>query len=237
MARCSTSSGQYSGRMIRPRPSLCVVASTAVVTVVLVLGGCAPETAAPVATTTSGRSQSPTSTPVAVTLASIQLSGTALTLIGSDRSMLKQLSYSGDPVLAIAALTKESGETPTLETLVATNCSFTNKRASWGDGLTLTYNTKTVDGAPAFVVRSDSPKTPGGVVVTTASGFGVGDPISSLIAATPGVVVDGQDTVDQYGLSAYFDLDSAEIGAVAISDAKSGLIRLLNAPVGRSQDC
>ena len=47
----------------------------------------------------------------------------------------------------------------------------------------------------------------------------------------------GQDNVDAFGLSPYFDLDTNEIGAVAISDAKSGLIRLLTAPVGRSQDC
>ena len=204
-------------------------------TVMVLLVGCAPETTVPA--TTAAASPVPSPTLVPVTLASIELGGTALTLIYSDRSLPQQFAYSGDPVLAIAALSKESGETPDVETLVATNCSVTQKRASWGDGLTLTYNTETADGARAFVVRSDAPLTPGGVVVTTASGFGVGDPISSLIAATPGVVVHGQDTVDTVGLSAYFDLDANEIGAVAISDAKSGLIRLLTAPVGRSQDC
>lgn len=201
--------------------------------VLLILAGCASAPLSPVPTMTAG----PTTAPVAVTLASIQIGGTALTLIGSDRSTLKQLAYSGNPVLAIAALSKQTGETPAVETLMATQCSSTQKRASWGDGLTLTYSTQTIVGAPAFVVRSDAPKTPGGVVVTTASGFGVGDPISSLIAATPGVVVDGRDTADQYGLSAYFDLDANQSGGVAISDPKTGLVRLLNAPVSRSQDC
>jgi len=204
-------------------------------TVMLSLVGCAPEPVVP--TPTSTAQQSPVPTPTAVALASIQLSGSALTLLGSDGSMIQKIPYSGDPVLAIAALSKESGETPAVETLVATQCSSNQKRASWGDGLTLTYVTDSVDGTPAFVVRSDAPKTPGGVVVTTASGLGVGDPIESLISATPGVVVDGNETIDQFGLSAYFDLDANEVGAVAISDAKSGLIRLLNAPVGRSQDC
>ena len=213
----------------------CVVASAMLATVMVLLVGCAPETTVPA--TTAAASPVPSPTLVPVTLASIELGGTALTLIYSDRSLPQQFAYSGDPVLAIAALSKESGETPDVETLVATNCSVTQKRASWGDGLTLTYNTETADGAPVFIVRSDAPLTPGGVVVTTASGFGVGDPISSLIAATPGVVVHGQDTVDTVGLSAYFDLDANEIGAVAISDAKSGLIRLVAAPVGGSQDC
>ena len=213
----------------------CVVASAMLATLMFSLVSCAPKTTVPA--TTAAASAVPSATRAPVTLASIALGGTALTLIDSDRSVPQQVAYSGDPVLAIAALSKESGETPAVETLVATNCSVTQKRASWGDGLTLTYDTETVVGAPAFIVRSDAPRTPGGVVVTTASGFGVGDPISSLIAATPGVVVHGQDTVDTVGRSAYFDLDANGIGAVAISEAKSGLIRLVTAPVGRSQDC
>ena len=214
-----------------------VVASATLATIMFSVVGCASETIPPA--TTAAASPMPSPTLKTDTLASIELGGTALTLVYSDRSLPQQLAYSGDPVLAIAALSKESGETPAMETIVATNCSVTQKQASWGDGLTLTYDTdaETMVGAAAFIVRSDAPQTPGGVVVTTASGFGVGDPISSLIAATPGVVVHGQDTVHPFGLSAYFDLDANEIGAVAISDAKSGLIRLLTAPVGRSQDC
>lgn len=225
--------------MIRPwrfsSVAASVVASATLAAVMFMLVSCAPKTTPPAITAAASAVPSPTRAPV--TLASIELGGTALTLIYNDRSVPQQVAYSGDPVLAIAALSNKSGETPAVETLVATNCSVTQKRASWGDGLTLTYDTETVVGTPAFIVRSDAPQTPGGVVVTTASGFGVGDPISSLIAATPGVVVHGRDTVDTVGLSAYFDLDANEIGAVAISDAKSGLIRLVTAPVGRSQDC
>lgn len=221
--------------MIRPWRCVSVVASATLAIFMFLLVGCAPETTPPATTTAASPVPSPTLAPV--TLASIELGGTALTLIYSDRSLPQQFAYSGDPVLAIAALSKEFGEKPAVETLVATRCSVTQKRASWGDGFTLSYNTETVDGAPTFIVRSDAPQTPGGVVVTTASGFGVGDPISSLIAATPGVVVYGQNAVDTSGLSAYFDLDANGIGAVAISDAKSGQIRLLTAPVGRSQDC
>ncbi len=219
--------------MNRPGRFVRVVSAALGAGVLLILAGCASAPLSPVPRATAR----PIPSPVAVTLASIQISGTALSLIGSDRSTLKLLAYSGDPMLAIAALRTESGETPTFETLVATSCSLTQKRASWGDGLTLTFSTQPIAGAPSFVVRSDAPKTPGGVVVTTASGFGVGDPISSLIAATPGVVVDGRDTADQYGLSAYFDLDANQSGGVAISDPKTGLVRLLNAPVSRSQDC
>jgi len=39
------------------------------------------------------------------------------------------------------------------------------------------------------------------------------------------------------GLSAHFDLDAAEIGAIAIPDAESGPIKLYRAPVDCFQDC
>ena len=56
-------------------------------------------------------------------------------------------------------------------------------------------------------------------------------------AQTPGVVVRGRDTIDEFQLSAHFDRSAKEIGGVEIPDATSGLIRLLNASVGRCQDC
>ncbi|QNE46998.1 hypothetical protein F1C58_08865 [Glaciihabitans sp. INWT7] len=179
----------------------------------------------------------PTASPVAVSLAGIQLTGTALTLVGSDGSVLQQLSYSGDPVLAVAALSKRAGETPSVETLVATSCSSSQKRVSWGDGLSLTSVTGASATGSSFVVRSDSARTPGGVDVTTSSGFAVGDPIQSLIDATPDARVIGQDTAAQAGVEVFFDLDATDVGVVAISDPKTGLIRFLSAPVGVSQDC
>jgi hypothetical protein len=222
--------------MIRPRHLAPVVTSALLAGVILSLVGCAPEPTAPVPS--ASVTQTPLPTPVPVTLASIQLGGSSLTLIGSDKSTLQKLEYSADPVVAVAALSKEIGETPTAETLASTGCSDNQKRFSWGDGLSLAYSTDTPARSPTvFVVRSDAAKTPSGVAVTTPNGFGVGDPISEMIAATPGVTVIGADTADQLGLEAFFDLNANDVGGVAISGAKTGLITFLTAPVGVSQDC
>ncbi len=51
------------------------------------------------------------------------------------------------------------------------------------------------------------------------------------------MVVRWQDIIDEFDLSAHFDRNAKEIGGVAISDATSGMIRLLTAPVDRAQDC
>ena len=231
--------------MIRPRRCAPVIASAIVAIVIFGAVGCATEPGNPASTTAPPRdsqlprdSQPPSVVPVPVSLASIMMSGTALTLVGSDAARIQQIAYSSDPVAAVAALTAAIGETPTVETLVATTCSRTQKRISWGDGLTVTYNTEPVAGvASSFVVRSDAARTPGGVHVTDPTGFGVGDPIASLIAATPGIKVVGQGTDTHSGIQAYFGLDANGVGGVAISEGKIGLIRLLNAPVGVSQDC
>ncbi len=202
----------------------------------LALVGCASggTVKTPSSTTTSA---TPSASPIAVSLAGIRVTGTGLMLIGSDKSVLQQLSYSSDRTLAVATLSKQTGESPSVETLVATTCSNSQERISWGDGLSITYVTDAASAGSSFVVRSDSAKTPGGVAVTTASGFGVGDPIQSLISATPDVRVIGQDTASQAGVEAFFDLDANDVGVVAISDPKTGLIRFLNAPVSVSQDC
>ncbi len=234
MARCCTSELRYSSGMLRLRSPAPAGVAAIVASVVLSLVGCTPE---PATTVSSPSATSERHTPVPVILAAIRVTGTGLTLVGSDKSTLQQLSYSSEPVLAVAALRKEIGETPSVETLVASNCSNNRKQISWGDGLSITYTTDTVSGGPVFVVLSGSAKTPGGVKVTTASGFGVGDPIQSLIAATPDVRVIGQDTVSQDGAVAFFDLDANDIGVEVISDPKTGLITFLNAPVGVSQDC
>ncbi|CAN5261464.1 hypothetical protein BH09ACT2_BH09ACT2_21910 [soil metagenome] len=219
--------------MLTPRS---LVRSVVIALVALALVGCTPER--PVQVPSSApTSATPSASPIAVSLAAIRITGTSLTLIGSDKSVLQQLSYSGDGTLAVAALSKQIGETPSIETLVATTCSNSQKRISWGDGLSVTYVTDAASAGSSFMVRSDSAKTPGGVAVTTASGFGVGDPIQSLISATPDVRVIGQDTAGQLGVEAFFDLDANDVGVVAISDPKTGLIRFLNAPVSVSQDC
>lgn len=239
MACCCTTECYYSERMMRPSRISLIVTSALMVTVILGLVGCGtqPGSKAPSTATPSG-SKPLSASPGPMPVASIQVNGAALILIGSNASHLQQIAYRSDPVAAVASLSRAIRETPAVETLVATQCSATQKRLSWGDGLTITYSTEIVAGvANSFVVRSDSAHTPGGVKVTAPAGFSVGDPISELIAATPGIRVVGQDTVAQFGLRAYFDLDANEVGGVAISDAKTGLIRLLNAPVGVSQDC
>ena len=67
--------------------------------------------------------------------------------------------------------------------------------------------------------------------------FGVRGPISELFPAARALVMHRQDTVATRGALALFDLDAAKIGAIAMPDAKSGLIRLVCTPVGRFQVC
>ena len=71
----------------------------------------------------------------------------------------------------------------------------------------------------------------------TPSDYGVGGQISSLITAARGVVVHEQDAVATLGFSAHFDPRAAGIGAIAIPDAKAGLIRLVCNHLGRFQAC
>jgi hypothetical protein len=158
--------------------------------------------------------------------------------MGSDGSELQRLPYVSDPVVAVAVLTRAIGETPAAETLVATTCSLTQKRLSWGDALSLSYTTEdAADTVKRFTVRSDSADTAGGIAVETTQGFSVGDPVSSLIASAPGAITQGENDPSAFGIRVFYDLDATQNGALADSDPKTGLISIIYAPANVNQDC
>jgi hypothetical protein len=205
----------------------------------LILSGCATPAAdsAPQLPASPGKSEAPASSSPPVT-ARILIDGTGLSVIGTDGVVIERVAYTVSPQDAIATLTSAVGVAPTITSIPATSCNLDESRSMWGEALTVTYRVDpTSRGSVQFVVRSDSRTISGRIAVETPEGFGVGDEIKSFAAVAKNSQIEGPDEPGGYGVQVWYDLDAQKNGALAISDPKTGLITLINAPVSVGQDC
>jgi hypothetical protein len=202
---------------------------------IFLVGGCVP-VASPAVSALPNRSSSPSPDPAPDpgTAARIQVSGTAITMLRKDGSPLRVLDYQSDPLAAIAALTTDIGVTPTTTDIPASACNLAEKHVAWGKGLRVSYR---IDEATSFLIRSDATTAGNGTRVETPNGYSIGDPVKEMIAATPGVVTQGEDTPGAFGIRVFYDLDATQNGAVLDSDPKTLLISIISAPANVGQDC
>ena len=207
-----------------------------VAAVAVSLTGCAgtPAPTAPSTSATSSAASTPSPTPTPATLAKIEVGHDGLALVGSDGTAIETIRYSSDPATAVPALTQQIGTQPKLVKYSHGVCGGFGKTttASWGSGLTVTYETSPA--IPGFTVYSQSATVGSDARVETPYGFAVGDSIKDLIAGTPNAVVQGPDSTNTTRV--FYDLDSKKQGGQADA-SESDVVTDLYAPGIVDEDC
>jgi hypothetical protein len=216
--------------------ALVVIAAAAAMS----LAGCA--SAAPSSLpSTKGASSTPafaTPSTTPAPLAKIEFGHDALALIGADGQIIETIPYASNPKTVVPELAQHIGAEPKLVQYSHGVCGGPGQTttASWGGGLTLTYDpAPAVGDAPAFTVYSQAATIASGARIETPYGFAVGDSIKKLIAGTPRKLVQGPTSVSAQ-IRVFYDLDSKKHGGQA--DAVKGqLVTDLYAPGIVGEDC
>ncbi|MEO8094554.1 MAG: hypothetical protein ABI632_06440 [Pseudolysinimonas sp.] len=212
------------------------------------LTACVPAAPTPTPTKTSvaatpkpAKSATPTPTPsVAPVAARVQIDGTSITVMAADNSVILDVPFTTDPATAAAQLTSAIGAEPAVTTTANGLCAVDTTHYAWG-GLWINVpgGFAAAPGA-TFIASVRDATTSNGLPVGMPSGQGVGAATTDVLAANPGVPVEGEPAGDSV---VYFDVLSGHplgdmdsfYGAEAL--AIGGVITSLVSPIHYYYDC
>jgi hypothetical protein len=172
----------------------------------------------------------------AVAADKVVISAVDIKVFDAAVNTLATIPYTGDPIAAANELTATLGETPTITTIVQTNCRRAGSEYAWGGLVLVTAGTITSAPGAVFSISTTSATTGGGVDVKTTNGWYVGVPLANIVAALPSAPKD-----DGGGGFARIELEhlggsgADTTGVLAV--AQSGTVTTIASPVYTFGDC
>jgi hypothetical protein len=132
----------------------------------------------------------------------------AITVLDQDGDTFGEVVFTEPGSAAVELLTAVFDAPPVLSRQESDfNCVPAANVAVWDGYFTLAYDIEGAGGAGhSMLARATTRATPGGVLLLTASGFGVGDSVDALVASQPGVAVDSMDWEGKHYSSVHYDV-------------------------------